>query len=377
MANSDISGQITDGSGNPVGNAEVYLWREDLAGAGGVVASTTADSSGNFSFTAHPDGSGSSESWHVAAKDPNANVQLQSAYGVTASPPTSVNSQFNVSITGTSPSPVSPGETLTVDASLTNSGTDSDTQTITLDVDNGVGQVDNSLDAAQGGASDTTTLSWAVPSGQTEQDYTATVASADDTATQTVTVRSSAVIDDFEDGDLAEYAITSGASIESGTVFEGNHSVSVAATSLGGVQLQANQGGSLPAYFAQGHRVTYYIYLKGSSADDRIMWGTTGLDYNNTGFEVTWRPLNDLVELTVDGSAQDSANVTPPSGQWLKGEIEWASDDTITANFYWNGVNNLQASLQMTSTAYSGASFGVGTRKDGLFLDKITLEGLL
>jgi len=189
MANSDISGQITDGSGNPIGSAEVYLWREDLAGAGGVVASTTADSSGNFAFTAHPDGSGSSESWHVAAKDPNASVQLQSAYGVTASPPTSVNSQFDVSITGTN-SPVQPGETLTVDASLTNSGTDSDTQTITLDVDNGVGQVDSSLEAAQGGASKTVPLSWSVPSGQTEQDYTATVSSDDDTASQTVTVKS-------------------------------------------------------------------------------------------------------------------------------------------------------------------------------------------
>ncbi len=190
MTNSDISGQITDGSGNPIGSAEVYLWREDLAGAGGVVASTTADSSGNFSFTAHPDGSGSSESWHIAAKDPNANVQLRSAYGVTASPPTSVNSQFNVSITGTSPSPVAPGETLTVDASLSNSGTDSDTQTLTLDVDNGVGQVDSSLEAAQGGASKTVSLSWAVSSGQAEQDYQATVSSADDSASQTVTVSS-------------------------------------------------------------------------------------------------------------------------------------------------------------------------------------------
>ena len=135
MANSDISGQITDKSGTAIEGAKVYLWREDLAGAGGVVISTTADTDGNFTFTSHPDGSGSSESWHVAAKDPNANVQLQSAYGVTASPPTSVNSQFNVSITGTSPSRVSPGDTLTVDASLTNRGTDSETQTIKLDLD--------------------------------------------------------------------------------------------------------------------------------------------------------------------------------------------------------------------------------------------------
>ncbi len=188
MANSDISGQITDSFGRGMAFAQVYLWREDLAGAGGVVASTTADSNGNFAFTAHPDGSGSSESWHVAAEDPNADDQLLSAYGVTASLPTSVNSQFDMSITSTSPSPVGTGETLTVDASLSNSGTDSDTQTITLDIDNGVGQVDSSLEAAQGGASKTVPLSWAVPSGQTKQDYQATVSSADDTASQTVEV---------------------------------------------------------------------------------------------------------------------------------------------------------------------------------------------
>jgi hypothetical protein len=85
MANTDIQGQITDGSGNPVSNADVYAWREDLVGAGGVVASTTADSNGNFIFNSHPDGSGNSESWHIAAEDPAGNVQLQSAYGVTAS----------------------------------------------------------------------------------------------------------------------------------------------------------------------------------------------------------------------------------------------------------------------------------------------------
>jgi len=60
-------------------------------------------------------------------------------------------------------------------------------QTVTLDI-GGVGQVDSQGVPLTGGQSSTTTLSWAVPSSQTEQDYTATVASADDTASQTVTV---------------------------------------------------------------------------------------------------------------------------------------------------------------------------------------------
>jgi hypothetical protein len=86
MANSDISGQITDGSGNPVASAGVYLWREDRAGAGGVVAERTADSNGNFEFKRHPDADNTTQSWHVAADDPAQDVQLQSAYAVTAEP---------------------------------------------------------------------------------------------------------------------------------------------------------------------------------------------------------------------------------------------------------------------------------------------------
>jgi hypothetical protein len=99
-----------------------------------------------------------------------------------------VNSQFDVTITGVSPDPVKPGNTLDVTADITNNGTDSDTQTVTLDIDNSVGQVDSASVTLSGGGSVTKTLSWAVPSTQTEQDYTATVASDDDPASQTVTV---------------------------------------------------------------------------------------------------------------------------------------------------------------------------------------------
>jgi len=100
-----------------------------------------------------------------------------------------VNSQFDVTITGTN-GPVAPGSTPDVTADVTNNGTDSDTQTVTLDIGNGVGQVDSASVTLSGGGAVTKTLSWSVPSSQAEQDYTATVSSADDTASQTVTVRS-------------------------------------------------------------------------------------------------------------------------------------------------------------------------------------------
>jgi len=108
-----------------------------------------------------------------------------------------INAQFNVSITGTN-GPVQPGNTLDVTVDVSNAGTDQDTQTVTLDIDNGVGQADSTSVTLSGGGSTTQTLSWSVPSGQTKQDYQATVSSADDTASQTVTVGAGLTIDDFE-----------------------------------------------------------------------------------------------------------------------------------------------------------------------------------
>jgi len=117
-----------------------------------------------------------------------------------------VNSQFDVTITGTN-GPVAPGNTLDVTVDVTNNGTDPDTQTVALDIDNGVGQVDSTSVTLSGGGSATITLSWAVPSAQTEQDYQATVSSPDDTASQTVTVSSvtipSSVVHQYRAEDFA------------------------------------------------------------------------------------------------------------------------------------------------------------------------------
>jgi len=96
---------------------------------------------------------------------------------------------FTVTITGTN-SPVAPGGTLDVTADISNTGSSSGTQTITLEIDNGVGQVDSTSTTVSGGGTVTKTLQWAVPSGQSQQQYTATVSSNDDTATETVDVSS-------------------------------------------------------------------------------------------------------------------------------------------------------------------------------------------
>jgi hypothetical protein len=101
----------------------------------------------------------------------------------------SATAQFDVAIASTT-SPVAPGDELGVTATVDNTGGAQGTQTITLDINNGVGQVDSASVTLSAGGSTTQTLSWVVPSGQTKQDYQATVASADDSASQTVTVGS-------------------------------------------------------------------------------------------------------------------------------------------------------------------------------------------
>jgi hypothetical protein len=91
MPNTTIEGQITDSSGTPIENAEVYLWREDLVDAGGAIVSTTTDATGNYTFGAgsHPDADSNTHTWHVAAKKDGSNRQLQfeSAWGISASIP--------------------------------------------------------------------------------------------------------------------------------------------------------------------------------------------------------------------------------------------------------------------------------------------------
>jgi len=137
---------------------------------------------------------------------------------------TSATAQFDVAIASTT-SPVAPGDELGVTADVSNSGGAQGTQTITLNINNGVGQVDSASVTLSAGGSTTQALSWVVPSGQTEQDYTATVASADDTASQTVTISSGQTVFGFETADFSRWASANSLdSINTTYVYEGSFS---------------------------------------------------------------------------------------------------------------------------------------------------------
>jgi PGF-CTERM protein len=96
----------------------------------------------------------------------------------------SVPANFSVSIDSTN-SPVREGETLNVTATITNSGSVSDTQTVDLNV--GSLGTDSAQVTLAGGSSTNLTLSVGTAAGDAGE-YTATVSSADDSASANVTV---------------------------------------------------------------------------------------------------------------------------------------------------------------------------------------------
>jgi len=290
-----------------------------------------------------------------------------------------VNSQFDGTVTGTT-SPVAPGNTLDVTVDVTNNGTDSDTQTVTLDIDNGVGQVDSQSVSLSGGGSTTKTLSWSVPSGQTEQDYQATVSSADDSASQTVTVGLGIqVVDNFEDSPTGPYS--SGDSISTyysgdtgsftrSTATSATGSFSLERTSSGIISSQPGDG--LPYYPQIGDRFEFYA-RDGFGASPRVRFG---MDGNGSGYQIYVRADNNgrrrfWVERVDSGTRVQIAQASGLSfGRlaWVRIEVDWhdgsgsESNGTIVSRLY-DSNDNLVHTHNVTDTTYlndRGVGFSTG-----------------
>ncbi|WP_170845296.1 CARDB domain-containing protein [Halorientalis persicus] len=123
--------------------------------------------------------------------------------------------------TPSSNSPVVEGETLTVDATVENTGESAGTQTVELNV---AGSVQDSTDVSlDAGTSETVSLSWTTTEGDAA-DYTATVSSANDSASTDVTVTAPATPADFQVSNLnapAEATVGSTISVSADVTNEG------------------------------------------------------------------------------------------------------------------------------------------------------------
>jgi len=271
-----------------------------------------------------------------------------------------VNSQFDVTITSTN-GPVAPGNTLDVTADATNNGTDSDTQTVTLDINNGVGQVDSTSVTLAGGGSATKTLSWSVPSSQTKQGYQATVSSNDDTASQTVTV--AGVVDNFEDNGISEYGGDTGKfQTQTGTVFSGAYALrgdADSGTGPGFAGIASTSG--LDNYPAQGDVFECRFRMEGDAYDNLIHFGSqtaafvpdgyeARMDFNDYDLQLAKRDSGFTV-LTTDTSP------TFNTGEWYRLEVTWETDGSITAIVEEDDGTQI-ASVSTTDTTYSSGGVG-------------------
>ncbi len=191
-ADGGITGTVTDQAGTPIANATV--------GTLNGTASTTTGADGTFDltlaageYTVVADADGYRETTHP--------VIVQSGVTVAFDPTlTAVNesqSPLTIAIDGTS-GPVAPGDTLAVDASVTNVDSESVGRTVTLDV---AGEaVDDTYLSVPGGETQSVTLLWTT-SADDEGSYTATVRSEDATASTLVSVDPSLNGTDGDTGD--------------------------------------------------------------------------------------------------------------------------------------------------------------------------------
>jgi len=170
---------------------------------------------------------GDTVSWRVVVEQADGTTTTSSSmsFDITGT------ANFGVSIDSISPNPASPGQTVDIQTTVTNDGTGTATQDITLSVAGTQEDIISGVTLNPGGST-TQTLSWATDSNQTEQDYTATVASADDSASQTVTVGSttpsvpSPAVNRWVLDDVSSGTVTDSIGTADGSITQANTSVS-------------------------------------------------------------------------------------------------------------------------------------------------------
>lgn len=178
-ADGGITGTVTDEQGTPVENATVAT----LDGT----ASVTTGADGTFDQTL-PEGTYSvlidADGYRPENRTVDVLAGRTTAFDVALTSRNGSQSPLGVEIVGTS-GPVAPGETLTVDANLTNGGNESISRTVTLTVDGST--ADDTFVSVPGGGDRAVTLLWTANSDASGS-YTAIVQAGEATASTVLTV---------------------------------------------------------------------------------------------------------------------------------------------------------------------------------------------
>lgn len=166
------------------------------------------------------------------------------------------------------------------------------------------------------------------------------------------------VVDDFEDGDLAEYGGDTGNfTVQTATVSNGSNALEV--TSESGNLLQGISSTSgLDRYPAQGETFACDVYITSDTNNVRIYWGTQSEIQDPDGYFVMLQGSQDNIELGVGGgSTLDSVNATFPTGEWLTATITWGTDGSMSVDVT-DASGTTLASVSGTDTTYTSGGIG-------------------
>lgn len=169
------------------------------------------------------------------------------------------------------------------------------------------------------------------------------------------------IVDDYEDGDIAEYAGDTGSyTTQQTTVYEGSYALQETDTSTGAAWLQSTSG--LNAYPSQGDTWSVRVYLDQSTSNPFIQYALQSNTNGSDRYDLQLDSQNGdfKIRVTSGGSTSTLASdtsVSYPSGEWLKVTVQWASDGTMTATV--EDASGTQLS-QISATDTTFTSGGVG-----------------
>lgn len=176
-------------------------------------------------------------------------------------------------------------------------------------------------------------------------------------------------IDDFEDGDVSEYSVTASSydtgnfSSSTSRAHMGSYSGKIAVNgglySPGEEYYSSGSGGGLNYYPSKGDKFYGWIYISQNGNPPNgggVMFGWDKA--NETGYCARVQSDDTLILQKGDALSETqlaSASATYYSDTWLKIEVDWQSDDTITVTTYDDAGNSL-GSVSATDSDYANYS---------------------
>lgn len=167
-------------------------------------------------------------------------------------------------------------------------------------------------------------------------------------------------VDDFEDGDIAEYSGDTGAmTVQTGTVYSGSYALQLDTdgtfkelVSATGLNAYPQAGDIFEAYHRLGGVNDGPVYNFGTQAENRNDCYQVGMRGNDDTF---------VIHEISGGNATSLGSTSVPfsnhANEWLNSVTEWGSDGTITITIY-DSTNTEIGNLTVTSTAYTSGGIG-------------------